>query len=250
MKNADCFSQLMGILFLGVLISGCDKGHDDLKPVTNLDSGLVYYFPFDGNSIDQVSQETYDVKGATFDADRFNNPDGALRIADTTLYEQGVNVGSGLGEKEGSLSFWINLYELNKLHPLFLKGYFHNFSARTNNLFVTTDSALTVYWADTEGDVTVKTQKVIKPNKWQHILLRWAKSRSLLEVFVNGKKVLSNDYQSDLILDPSEPPENMCYSYNYEGSHTGSPNHFRGRIDEVRRYSRWLNDAEVDELSD
>lgn len=176
MKNVG-FLLLVSILLLGVLISGCKKGHNDLEPVTNLDSGLVYCFPFDGNSIDQVSQETYDVKGATFAADRFNHPNRALRIADTTLFDQGINIGSGLGEKEGSLSFWINLYELNKFHPLFLKGYFHNFSFRANNLFVTTDSALTVYWANNKGDVTIKTPKVIKIQEWQHILLRWAKSR-------------------------------------------------------------------------
>lgn len=250
MKNVIYFSRMVGVLFFGVLMSGCEKGHNDLKPVTNLDSGLVYYFPFNGNSIDQVSQETYDIKAATFDADRFKQPARALRMSDTTLSEQGMSIGSGLGEEAGSLSFWINLEELNKFHPLFIKAYFHNFSARTSNLYVTTDGALVVYWTDNVEDFTVNTPNVIKPRKWQHILLRWAKSNSSLEVFVNGKKVLTNDYQNDLILDPLEPPEKMGYSYNYEGSHTGSSNYFRGRIDEIRRYNRWLNNAEVDKLSD
>lgn len=248
MKSYRYFVWLLNVLFVALLINSCDKGNGDMDPVVDLDSGLVYYFPFSGNSIDQVSNETYDIKEATFGADRFNVPNKALKMVNNGLYGQGMDIGAGLGEAEGSLSFWINLDDLEKLHPLFIKAYFHNFSAREYNMFINSDSTMTLYW--TNEDIWPTTPKVIKCQQWQHIVVRWSKNKSVLEVLVDGNVVLTNNYQSDRILDPQEPPQKMGYSYNYEGSHTGSSNYFRGRIDEIRRYNRWLRDAEVDALID
>lgn len=64
MKSYRYFVWLLNVLFVTLLINSCEKGNGDMDPVVDLDSGLVYYFPFSGNSIDQVSNETYDIKEA------------------------------------------------------------------------------------------------------------------------------------------------------------------------------------------
>ncbi|MDX3912801.1 MULTISPECIES: LamG-like jellyroll fold domain-containing protein [Olivibacter] len=112
---------------------------------------------------------------------------------------------------------------------------------------ISPDSSMNLYWA--EGDVRIATPKVIACRQWQHILVRWSKSKSTLEVLVDGNTVLTNNYQSNRTFDPLEPPETMGYSNNYEGSHENSQNYFRGRIDDIRRYNRWLREAEVDTLA-
>lgn len=244
MKISIYFTRLVSVLLLAFIFAACDKSVEVVEPVVSLDSGLVYHFPFDGNSIDQVSQNSYDLTGTTFAKDRHNSANKALKMEECELFE-GVRINAGLGTGEGALSFWINLDDLKKIHPLFICGFFHNIGPLNYNIYIRTDSTLVVAWPNTSSDDYQVTPKVIKTKQWQHIVIRWANEQSTLDVFVSGNKVLSTDYQSDDPENPYDDPESMGRSQSNNGSHNYTYNYFRGKMDELRRYNRWLSDEEV-----
>lgn len=227
---------------MAVLIGSCDKVSEGLQPSVDLENGLVYYFPFSGNSIDQVSKASYNTHGGKFETDRFNAPKSAL-----CMEENYMDLNAGFGEDDaGTLSFWINLRDVNSYHPLFIKN--DNSFVPGEYSFSISASGLSARcqkkWETDGGPVFAPA--IIKANEWYHVLLRWSDADGKMEIFLNNNKLISNNYVKE-IYEPLETEYTlMGLYYRYPGSHEDPiPIYFRGKMDEIRRYDRWLNDDEV-----
>lgn len=226
-----------------ILISSCDKVSEGLQPSVDLENGLVYYFPFSGNSTDQVSMASYNTHGAEFETDRFNAPKSAL-----CMTENYMDLNAGFGEDDaGTLSFWINLRDVNSFHPLFIKNYTsfvpgeYSFSISVSGL----SARCTEKWGTDDGD-PVFAPATIKANKWYHVLLRWSDEDGKMDIFLDNNKLVSDDYAKGIYESLGTEYITMGLYYQYPGGHEDPiPNYFRGKMDEIRRYDRWLNDDEV-----
>lgn len=244
MKNtasyrSRCASVLMALMFL----VACDKKLQNMEPVIDLDSGLVYDFPFSENSIDQVSMVNFDTHGAKFQVDRFDKPASALCMTNNYM-----DLNAGFGEdKTGTLSFWINLRDVASFHPLFYKDY--KSFVPGEYMFTVYAGGLSIYCAEkweSEEYEPVNVSTTIEANKWYHVLVRWSDTAGSMELFLNNRKLLSHDYVAGTYISNGVEYVTMGLAYRDPGSHQDPiPSYFRGTMDDIKRYNRWLNNEEV-----
>ncbi|HWV74082.1 MAG TPA: LamG-like jellyroll fold domain-containing protein [Pseudosphingobacterium sp.] len=274
MKHLYSFS--IGIS-LTLLLSSCDKDGSDLSsPMSNteesnvvdinINNGLKYYFPFSGNTVEQVSNVTYNAYlKPVFYKDRFNKPNAALCMVNHDLA-----VDAGFQEAKGSLSFWVSVGDYHPLKAddgtvasgaLFARvdGTDYIFSRGTYRLGIDYKGRIWTSCRNKWGvspeefspvlaETPIKTaEKVIELKKWYHIVVRWSDENETMEIFVNNKKELAANYIEN--WGPWVPVRG-------DRAHMGSDRvpiglgrsvffWFQGVIDEVRGYNRWINNEEI-----
>jgi hypothetical protein len=242
--NLKNFSKLTILALFPILLGSCDKEQvqteETVKDEAGIDENLIYYFPFSGNSIDQVSKIEYDTHGAEFADDRKNNANSALCLKDNWM-----DLAAGLGDEEGTLSFWIKMDTIDYVSPIFTKA---TYSSVQGEYFIGIYNGR-VYtvcqrkWGYKEN--LTLTEPIIKKNKWYHLVFRWDDVKRKIEIFVNDKKVLSENYVGDA-SEWGVTNEHPLMGKNIElGNHSPEEYFFDGRIDEIRRYSKWLSDSEI-----
>ncbi|WP_134090053.1 LamG-like jellyroll fold domain-containing protein [Olivibacter sp. XZL3] len=248
-------SFMLSFILWGLLLSSCDRS-ESITPNINLDQGLVYYFPFSGNSVDQVSQTSFDTHGASFENDRHGNPQSALCLTNNYM-----ELNAGFSDAVGSLSFWVKVRDFEETGMLFNNTYqYINFGeyqlaiAPTGEI-VTWCSYKWGYARDDEGYLdysALRTKPVIQPNEWYHVVVRWSDENEQIEIFVNNKKILTESYIPDWRPWDGDDDYNvtaMGMAWRNPGSHEDIILwHFHGQFDEIRRYNRWIVDEEIAEL--
>jgi len=257
MKIFNFYYLLLGVMCLAFL-SSCDKtqmepsalGESELSNISakEIDNGLVYYFPFTGNSIDQVSNNAYDTHGAVFEDDRFGNKQSALCM--TANY---MNIDGGLGDPEGTLSFWINVRDFDGYdigHGYLFGRYIGSIPVGTFKLGIHEEGYIWTFANYRWGADSIPLQtkpSLIKMKKWYHVLVRWSDTQEKIEIFLNNKKVLNANYiEGWEHTTPSEDEvARMGLESTYSGGHTWDDKYYHGRIDEIRRYNRWIDNNEV-----
>jgi hypothetical protein len=218
-----------------------------------VDEALIYYYPFDGNSQDQVSGQMLETNGATFGEDRFGNQNGALLMEENVLH-----LDAGFSDTQGTVSFWINVREFDYIVSLFKKA---SYLSSPDYYFLLHDdgslsTAAAIKWGFVEAEgggynhVPLTTKPVIEKGKWYHIVLRWSDARKQIEIFVNNKKILSSKYTKTWrrIIYQQEPVATMGWISNYQGNHEWENWYFRGRLDDLQRYKCWISDHKIKEL--
>ena len=237
---------LLLIFAATAVLCGCDKESAELAPAVALDRGLTYHFPFDGNSTNVVDNKTFEIDKASYSIDRFGEAGKALMLGCKCGFSQGMhNIDLRLGAPEGALSIWVNFDELNSVQPLFFKGFLGDALPFTYSISATASKGLAFYWTGLEHDSDQgetpyrDVPNVFAIKKWQHLLFRWSNNEGLVEIFVSGKKVLSEKYIGTGVTE-SDPT-----SVAYTPKKVGEDMYYRGRMDDFRIYDRWLNDEEV-----
>lgn len=262
--NLKNFGKLILPGIFSLILVSCDKEQvqtkETVKDEATADESLIYYFPFSGNSIDQVSKKEYDTHGAKFASDRKIKANSALCLEDNWM-----DLAAGLGDEEGTLSFWINVSNLSNptdpdaqfydRFPIFEKQYFSTFVPGEYTISLTEGGRIYTEcrnkWFKGEGEIGISTPEIIQVNKWYHVVLRWNDLMRKVEIFVNNKKMISYDYDGDgsEYEDTDEPHTFMGKFLYYPGSHSDSIlKYYEGRIDEIRRYSKWISDSEIADL--
>lgn len=254
MKSKCNFKTLLACFF-AVMFFSCDKDVN-MHPVNpeDLQEGLVVHFPFDGNSIEAISNEEYDSHGAQYVEDRFGRPNSAISL-DSNYLAADVK----MQESTGTFSFWVKVDNLDNIHPIFSFGgttiglFLYRLALDGDSITLLSDKR----WGTLEDSNQLEdfvVPSAIELNKWKHVVIRWSDNEELIEIFVDRKKRLSANYINNWELwDPIATETDAAAivgGWMFEGgNHTGLRlRPFYGLIDDVRTYNRKLSDKEITAL--
>lgn len=235
MKNSYL---LFGLLLL--LLNSCDK-NDDNTTTELYPENLVLYFPFNGNTLNEINAEQNGwVEGAALAPDIDGNENSAFSfdgIDDTILVVSPDNVLNL--SNEFTISALVKPEEIKTQHVI-RKGtatngpsrlpYGISFSATGDIIFsITTENGQVFNQARKQGYTT---------NEWYLITGVLKDSKMLL--YVNGELEVTKNISGNITLN-NQPL--------LIGTRLGLPSDtFKGIIDEVRIYNSGLSELEVAEL--
>jgi len=207
------------------------------------DSGLVAYYPFNGNANDQSKYKKNGiVNGATLTTDRFGNQNSAY-------YFDGINNNiqikdSLLISNNFTISFWANSENTSGKSTILCDGssnaggndFLINF--RGNDLGIRADKNAPLNYED-NSPATLQHLDFL--NKWVQVV--WTMTPTYSKVYVNGK----------LITQINQAGTNK--GYHNPNSYIGArhvwgntDDFFHGKLDDIIMYNRVLTDAEISTL--
>lgn len=210
----------------------------------SLDSGLVGYYPFDGNSTDKSGNGNHAENfGAYLTSDRFGRPDMAFLLDGTDDYfiikkNNGLDISN---MKEFSVSLWFNT---SSGAP--------NYSPRILNIQDDKKYNLEIYIDKDNNELILKNydspnstnnfelsvNSTIQKGVWYHIVLVFDFSSNETKMYLDGSL---EAVENKNILVPGNPDY-------YLGTHRIRSWFFIGKIDDIRFYNRKLSSSEVSEL--
>uniref|UniRef100_A0A832G7U7 LamG domain-containing protein n=1 Tax=Ignavibacterium album TaxID=591197 RepID=A0A832G7U7_9BACT len=203
---------------------------------SSLDSGLVAYFSFNGNTID-LSGNGHDgnINGnAALVPDRFNTSDRAFTFPDQSSsisLANSVNVNLETGF---TVNAWIK-YKSGGTKIIVCKhvcGFVNGF------LFgIDTDGQIQL-WLGQNGWSTVRTNQVFIEDRWYMVTATYDAASNTGKVYVDGQlsgngSVAYNNFSANPIS-IGESYQNNCVAGNMNGA-----------VDEVKIYNRPLSDSEI-----
>ncbi|AFH47900.1 5'-Nucleotidase domain protein [Ignavibacterium album JCM 16511] len=203
----------------------------------NPDSGLVAYFPFNGNANDETGNG-YDgtINGnATLVPDRFNSSDKAFTFPDQSSSISLANSTSLNLENGFTINAWIK-YTLNNYTTVIVCKHVCGF---VNGFFFGIDSDGQIQlWLGQSGWSTVRTNQSFVEGQWYMVTASYDATTSTAKVYVNGElggsgNVVYNNFSSNPIS-IGEVYLNNCGAGFMDGA-----------VDEVKIYNRALSDAEI-----
>jgi hypothetical protein len=226
----------------------------------NLDSGLVAYYPFNGNANDESGNGLNGiVSGAKLVADRFGQDSSAYEFDDVDDFIEVPNTNDLLSlVNEWTISFWVNPYSGGGVPPG-TNGFAHDpiisKLARNNtnedNYLITwdfkTDTMLHSFGCQLERNDDADFHAYsdsLPPNDDYHVVLRLNVDK--IEFFVNAIRVDSTNVGANFI--PYQGPAPMVIGNSGSRSASYHPSAFHGIIDDIRIYRRPLNQMEIDSL--
>jgi hypothetical protein len=218
-----------------------------LQAQAGLTSGLVAYYPFNGNSKD-MSGNGYNLtnNGAVLTADRFGDPNSAYYFRGVSSY---LSIPfwsySALYPKNGpfSISVWFKTAEANvsQNQVSVVAVWNDGNNGYGYNLYINGDSV--AFYMDTASDGgVINTSASVIDGNWHHALATWDTSLGAVYIYVDG--VLSGQGSAF-----GEFQFNPDFSILFTvGVGYGGAGAFTGDIDDIRVYSRALTPTEVQEL--
>jgi len=204
----------------------------------SLDSGLVAFYPFNGNAIDETGNGyNGSVSGATLTTDRFNLSDKAYNFLYNGFSSDKIQVSStsNLNFSSGgfSLSAWVKFSGAagtGNNYPIVSK---HICGEQSGYILMLYNGKLTFWLAGSSGYNVLSTTEDYTDNSWHHVVAVYDGSNKY--IYVDG--VLKNS---------------VAFSYSVFnsadwalGGYNGCNGGFNGKVDEVKIYSRPLSAAEV-----
>ncbi len=202
----------------------------------NPDSGLVAYFPFNGNVLD-VTGNGYDgtINGnASLVPDRFGSQNKAFTFPDQSSSVSIANSTNLNLENGFTLNAWIK-YKSGGTKVIICKhvcGYVNGF----------------IFWIDTDGQLklllgqsgwsVVGTNQTFVEDAWYMVTATYDSGTSTAKVYVDGQlagngSVAYNNFSPNPVS-IGESYQNNCVAGNMDGA-----------VDEVKIYNRPLSDAEI-----
>ncbi len=213
----------------------------------NLDSGLVTYYPFNGNTNDESGNgNNGTVFGATLTTDRFGNLNKAYAFDGNDYIKS--NAGS-LPTKERTTSLWFNATTLST-RPVLL-GYGGAGSPGTSwwmnlNHGGTLAYFLGVHYTQSNYLRYFYTQEPI--GEWINFVATTDSNGS--KIYINGEEKSSNNF---FINNTIVTGKDLSIGVNVSGNgiapfKDNNIGYFNGKIDEVRIYNRALTAEEIGSL--
>jgi len=200
----------------------------------DIDSGLVAYYPFNGNTNDESGNNNHGINsGANLTSD-ING------ISDKAYYFNGIDNNINIPDLE------INDPENITLHALIFPERFNNESV----LYYGEGGEMQIAIENNKVDVRIKLSNYVwyiasDPNpieqRWYSIVGVWQKGNSL-KLYVNGQLEKEISVPNLGIWSP------VGYHSYIGDRHIIGSNPFKGKIDEVRTYSRALSQNDITQL--
>ena len=237
-------------LFCFTACSKSDSSSATQPPAPNsLDSGLIAYYPFDGNAND-LSGNNFNliVQGATPANDRFGSANKAYHFDDSTSIMKVPQFTGADSLSTFSVSAWIKTAKEGYVFALSVEP----FSPAYEAMYVFKDSVTGEFTIScyitkvylTGGSTTLVLQNTIPniSNIWTHLVL--VQDPNGIYLYVNGVKASnSSQYQFLAAYFAGGGLIGALYDYQTLG-------HFGGDLDDLRFYKRALSETEIKKLHD
>ncbi|TGO02758.1 hypothetical protein PN36_19635 [Candidatus Thiomargarita nelsonii] len=222
--------------------------------MADLSDGLVAYYPFDGNVLDESGNGNHGrVNGATLTTDRFGKTDNAysfdgsddcILVNDSTT----LNISSSI-----SLFAWIKndgQHYNAEIAMIVAKHYTH--SGRSYTLW------------DSDGDSSGHPPGVtlglynkrdaqfhtigdrVNDGKWHLVVGTYNEHSGMSNVYIDGELNQTKDIGQIGLMQTSVPVSIGCYLKSADGSFLRQ--FFHGTIDDVRIYNRAISKSEIQQL--
>jgi len=199
---------------------------------SNLDEGLILYYPFNGNAKDESGNgNDGSVFNATLVQDKFGsinssyffNGNGYIQVKNRSILKELNSL---------TLSIWFKttgFHQTNYNWAVLLSRSSYSNSRERHFAIGHTQSGYIYYNRDW------KQTDLISVNKWQHLLLTDDNSGKV-KVFLNG------DYIFDLTVDKKYKGD---YNLDIGRDIPGDAEYYKGYMDNIRIYNRALSDCEI-----
>ena len=239
MKRVFTICLIFSTVFLG-----------QLQAQINLKSGLVAYYPFDGDVKDYSGNNNNGtiVGAPTLVADRWGNP-GKCYNFNGTFDHVWVKHDSTIQPKTAvSVSAWVNADDFSSWLMVVCKRNRHNSSPGNSYiLYAAGNPGQNQSWTFGAGSTSIEkfaiSPAVATTQQWVHLVGTYDKnaSDSNIRVYVNGILKSATTASYDIGYSDSSLRIGMAIPGN-------SLQYFKGKIDEVRIYNRAINSQEITAL--
>jgi len=241
-------------LTVSALENGVRSGKVAGASTVNLNSGLIAFWPFNGNANEAGGKFNGVVYGAVLTTDRFGSKAKAYNFDGIDDYIFAPNLDQSYFDgKSYTISVWVNFANYNNNYPYILwggNGGFIRMSGigKSETYYVETVTFYTMQENGTSYPTqngNIYTYNKVSVNQWHNVIVTKNISTNVMSIYVDG--VLSNTapyYQNGLKL--------INGSGIYFGKSTELINltlNFAGKIDDVRMYNRVLNSSEITSLA-
>ncbi len=217
--------------------------NEENGPVVNLDSGLVAYFPFNGNAHDVSGNGYHGVpENAQLTTDRDDLANRAYQFNGSSRIKVGGGAEEGLRfDSTFSISAWFMATGSGTGTSPTTGGIIANKEGEyeiarfaDGTMRVAAHNAADAQW------IWINTNYTANLDTWYHIY--WSYAPDGTQVFMNGELIYSS--AKTAILRDFFPDLNELWIGNRQYVNQG----FDGKIDDIRIYNRELNEAEIEAL--
>jgi hypothetical protein len=195
---------------------------------TNLQTGLVGYWPFCGNANDASGNgNNGTVNGATLTTDRFGSANSAYSFdGNDNIFSPRANLSSF------SVSAWINPSTSDCFIPV-VDAYPNSWEI----INVCGDGDLSFIVFQPQGQTLYSTNVTLNPNTWYHIGVIYDAPN--VKIYVNGLLVLNQN---------TIPIPNVDGLMNFGASISGNSQYLNGKLDDIAIHNRALTASEIQQL--
>jgi hypothetical protein len=201
---------------------------------TNLQTGLVGYWPFCGNANDASGNgNNGTVNGATLTTDRFGNANSAYSFDGVNDYIS-ANGSYPLGNSSRSISAWLYVNQFVIDAGIVGWGQFNTNSYSAIGISPVLGKLF--YWTYS-NDITSSQQ--INSNQWIHVAVTYDQNINNGKIYING------------VLDVSaniSPIATILGDLNIGRSLQNNGTYFNGKLDDISIYNRSLSAGEIQQL--
>jgi hypothetical protein len=218
-------------------IANIAQSFNNSESVQN-DSGLVAFYPFNGNAIDETGNGyNGNITGATLTSDRFNQLDKAYNFTYNGFSSDRIEVSgtSGLNFSSGefSISAWVKfsgLASTGNNYPIFSK---HICGEQSGYIVMLYNDKLTFWLAGSSGYNVLSTPDDYTDNSWHQVVAVY--DGVTQAIYVDG--LLKNSVAFSY---------NIFSSANWAlGGYNGCNGGFNGKVDEIEVFNRALTASEI-----
>jgi len=208
--------------------------------LVNTSSGLMAYYPFDGNALDMSGNERH---GKVFDAslttDRFGNENRAYSFDGIKSY---ISLVPYPVNNHFTLSAWVyvndNSINNQMLLDLSQDGMYLKYRVGINN------QKMFAEFDDGAGTNRIESTDIFPQGEWVHVAV--TDELRNRKIFWNGQLQANVNSNSACNIPGICNYDKLTRTYHYVGrSSVPADPYFGGKIDELRLYERALTDAEV-----
>jgi len=225
-----------------------------LRLLGGIDDGLIAFYPFTGNANDASTNGNHGTSvGAQLTTDRNGNPNQAYLFNGTSDF---VNIGQGVKPNFPlTITAWIYPTSADiDPHMIFRSGTFNN-AGNYNGVMLTYSGRGFLYGYIGNGAYTnsanYRARAITYPpvsiqsNQWTHVALAWIDYQTT-KFYVNG--VLKPD-QTYAFGSGTTIVNTATDGAIGRQDNPGFPAPFKGKLDEIRVYSRELTPSEINTLA-
>ena len=224
------------------LYQGGNTTSNCLDLPSNLQQGLVGYWPFCGNANDESGNgNNGTVNGATLTADRFGNDESSYNFNGSSF----IDLGDSINLNVLSISAWINSTDLSAQQGIIsqLRDW-GGFRFKNFHFYIESDSSCGIHFGNGIDYNTTPSSGsgFISPNLWYHLAV--SRTQDSAKLYLNGvlrSKIATLNYVT-------YPNPKTYIGARVEAIQGQSGTFFKGKIDDVAIWNRALTQQEITQL--
>lgn len=202
--------------------------------------GLIAYFPFNGNAVDEVNKTPCIVSGASLTSDRKGRPNRAY-----SFYGDYIETKNSYLSNVFSISFWFKTENHTDGWPnvgtFFSTSKSHGGWGNGVNGSISDNKILYGKYPQEAGWRIVSGEpNGVSNGKWHNAVFIWdgTTSSNAVQLFINGKLEITHKPKTTAL----KHDFNMVFGFGYDGPHKY---YFKGSLDDIRIYDRVLSVEEI-----